>query len=243
MKASHDHSARGPEGGPQRTTLIVPGFHGSGPDHWQSWFEARLPEARRVIGIDWEAPVLARWAGAVRDAIDRAPGPVWVVAHSFGCLASVVAAADRPERVAGLMLVAPADPERFSLAGLRDANARPHQESLARWIPRTPLAAASIVVASTNDPWVRLSSAAYWADCWGSRLDPIGPAGHINTDSGHGPWPEGLERLQALQAATDSLPLGPLDETPHNRRGRHGALAHLRHGTRNDGHLFDPRGS
>ena len=24
-----------------------------------------------VIGIDWEAPVLARWAGAVRDAIDR----------------------------------------------------------------------------------------------------------------------------------------------------------------------------
>ena len=41
-----------------------------------------------------------------RDAIDRAPGPVWLVAHSFGCLASVVAAADRPERVAGLMLVA-----------------------------------------------------------------------------------------------------------------------------------------
>lgn len=78
----------------QHTTLIVPGFHGSGPTHWQSWFEARLPDARRVIGIDWEAPVLARWAGAVRDAIDRAPGPVWVVAHSFGCLASVVAAAE-----------------------------------------------------------------------------------------------------------------------------------------------------
>jgi hypothetical protein len=90
---------------------------------------------------------------------------------------------------------------------------------------------------------VRLSSAAYWADCWGSRLDQIGPAGHINTDSGHGPWPDGLERLQALQAASDSLPLGPLDETPHNRRGRHGALARLRHGTRNDGRLFDPRGS
>ncbi|MBP7628661.1 MAG: alpha/beta hydrolase, partial [Zoogloea sp.] len=27
----------------QHTTLIVPGFHGSGPTHWQSWFEARLP--------------------------------------------------------------------------------------------------------------------------------------------------------------------------------------------------------
>ena len=58
--------------------------------------------------------------------------------------------------------------------------------------------AGVIVVASTNVPWVRLSSAAYWADCWGSRLDPIGPAGHINTDSGHGPWPEGLVMFTRL---------------------------------------------
>ena len=38
---------------------------------------------------------------------------VWLVAHSYGCLASVVAAADRPERVAGLLLVAPPEPDRF----------------------------------------------------------------------------------------------------------------------------------
>ena len=49
--------------------------------------------------------------------------------------------------------------------------------------------------------------------------------------------------LQALQTACDDLPLGCIDEWRLNRRGRHGALAHLRHGTRNDGRLFDPRGS
>jgi len=103
----------------QHTTLIVPGFHGSGPAHWQTWFEAQVPGARRVSGIDWEQPVLPHWAQAVRDGIDHASGPVWLVAHSFGCLA--------------------------------------------RWIPRSPLGAPSLVVASTNDPWVRLSSAAYWA--------------------------------------------------------------------------------
>ena len=143
------------------TTLIVPGLHGSGPTHWQSWMEQQVPDARRVTGIDWERPVLARWANAVRDAIDQSPGPVWVVAHSFGCLASVVAAADRLHRVAGLMLVAPANPERFTPHGLRDANAHPDQESIARWIPREPLGVPSLVVASTDDPWVRLSSAAY----------------------------------------------------------------------------------
>lgn len=216
----------------QHTTLIVPGLHGSGPDHWQSWIETQVPDARRVPEIDWERPTLARWANAVRDAIDASPGPVWVVAHSFGCLASVVAVADRPERVAGLMLVAPADPDRFTPAGLRDATEYHDQDSLAQWIPRHALPAPSLVVASTNDPWVRLSSAAYWADCWGSQLVDIGPAGHINVDSGHGPWPQGLCLLQALQAACSDLPLGSIDETPVNRRGRQSALARLRHRTR-----------
>ena len=231
-----------PEEGRTPTILIVPGFHGSGPGHWQSWFEGQLPEARRIAGIDWEAPILARWAGAVRDAIDRTPGPVWLVAHSFGCLASVVAAADRPERVAGLMLVAPADPERFSLTGLRVPGDPHAPQSLARWIPDRPLALPSVVVASSDDPWVPLPTAARWAERWGSRLDEIGAAGHINVESGHGPWPEGLERLRALQAAAGSLPPGPVDGKPRNRRGRQGALARLRHGTRNDGRLFDPRG-
>ncbi|WP_374266440.1 RBBP9/YdeN family alpha/beta hydrolase [Zoogloea sp.] len=218
----------------QHTTLIVPGLHGSGPDHWQTWLEQQLPDARRVPDIDWERPILARWANAVRDAIDASPGPVWVVAHSFGCLASVVAAADRPNRVAGLMLVAPADPDRFTPGGLRDPGAYPDQASLSQWIPRQVLDAPSLVVASTNDPWVRLSSAAYWAECWGSHLEEIGAAGHINVESGHGPWPRGLALLQALQTACDDLPLGCIDEWRLNRRGRHGALARLRHRTRQE---------
>lgn len=194
----------------QQTTLIVPGFHGSGPAHWQTWFETQVPGARRVSGIDWEQPVLPHWAQAVRDGIDRASGPVWLVAHSFGCLATVLAANSRRERVAGLMLVAPADPERFTPQGLRDAGTSPELPSLARWIPRSPLGAPSLVVASTNDPWVRLSSATYWAQCWGCQLVNIGAAGHINVDSGHGPWPRGLALFKALQAAQGDLPLGTI---------------------------------
>lgn len=202
----------------QHSTLIVPGFHGSAPAHWQSWLETQLPDTRRVRGVDWEQPVLAKWANAVCDEIDTAPGPVWLVAHSFGCLASVLAAAHRPGRIAGLMLVAPADPERFTPTGLRDENSHPENGSVAGWIPRHPLGVPGIVVASTDDPWVRLSSAAYWANRWGCRLEEIGAAGHINTESGHGPWPRGLEILLALQAAGDDLPLGNFDEARPRRR-------------------------
>ena len=31
------------------TTLIVPGLNGSGPDHWQTWFERQLPDCIRVM--------------------------------------------------------------------------------------------------------------------------------------------------------------------------------------------------
>jgi predicted alpha/beta hydrolase family esterase len=213
------------------TTLIVPGFHGSGPAHWQSWMEKRLPNARRVSGIDWELPVLALWAAEVRREIDAAPGPVWIVAHSFGCLASVIAAADRPGRVAGLLLVAPAEPRRFSLFGTREQY--PGGDSVASALPTTPLGSPSVLVASRNDPWLEFNRAHDLAERWGSRLVDIGEAGHINTESGYGPWPQGLDLLAELQMAFDGFPLGTIDDIGTKGAGaRCSALARLRRQTR-----------
>lgn len=48
----------------QQTTLIMPGYQGSGPAHWQSWFETQLPDARRIAGIDRNAPVASIWFSA-----------------------------------------------------------------------------------------------------------------------------------------------------------------------------------
>ncbi len=47
----------------RQTVLIVPGYHGSGPGHWQSWLEGELPEARRVTGIDWDEPLAGALGG------------------------------------------------------------------------------------------------------------------------------------------------------------------------------------
>lgn len=222
----------------QHTTLIVPGLNDSGPGHWQSWMESQLPDARRVRQIDWGEPVLARWASEVRREIDEAAGVVWLVAHSYGCLASVVAAADRPERVAGLLLVAPPDPDRFSPFGLRASGCLSDRDGLASWIPSAPIGVPSMVVASRDDPWASLACTAYWADRWGSVLIDIGAAGHINVDSGHGPWPRGLALLQALRDSYTGLPLGSIDGARLTHKGKRGALARLRHRTRFDWDVF-----
>ncbi len=192
------------------TTLIVPGLHGSGPEHWQSWLQTRLSNARRVEQSDWEAPVLARWAGAVRREIDRAAGAVFLVGHSFGVLAAVAAAVDRRERIAGALLVAPADPERFTTAGLRPPGDEYCDAGIAADLPAEPLGFPSLVVASADDPWLRLTRAAWWAERWGSRFLCLGSVGHINVESGHGPWPEGKHLLETLQRTHNGVPVGEL---------------------------------
>lgn len=168
------------------TVLIVPGLGGSGPAHWQSWWQREAPDAARVEQDDWDAPELARWAERVGAALDRASSPAWLVAHSFGCLASACAGVRRPERVAGALLVAPADPARFGLAAA---------------VPATRLPFPSLLVASVNDDWMAFDRATHWAGCWGSRLINLGEAGHINAESGYGPWPEGLALLETLRAS------------------------------------------
>ena len=169
--------------------LVVPGLNGSGPAHWQSWIEG-LIGAQRVHQDDWSRPDIDSWSARVEAAIGAQARPVWLVAHSFGCLASVVAASRQPDRIAGALLVAPASPDRFGITSR---------------IPDTVLPFPAVLAASRNDPWMKFMSAAHWADRWGARLVDLGEAGHVNPESGHGPWPAGLELFRQLQASAPAM--------------------------------------
>lgn len=90
--------------------LISPGLHDSGPEHWQTRWQQLHPSFERVVQRHWDAPELPDWSDAVQRSLRRSAKPTLIVAHSFGCLAAVLATTAAPN-VRGLLLVAPADPE------------------------------------------------------------------------------------------------------------------------------------
>jgi len=170
--------------------LVAPGLDDSGPGHWQTLWQRRHPEMMRIVQEDFATADLARWAARVARAVEASPVPPVIVAHSFGCLATVRAVLAHDVVLAGALLVAPADPDMFGIAhGLLAA----------------PLHFPSTLVASTNDPWLRFVTAGALAVEWGSRLASAGRAGHINADSGHGQWVAGLGLLRDLAERAASV--------------------------------------
>lgn len=168
--------------------LIVPGWEGSGPDHWQSRWERSFKTARRVDQLDWDRPVKDEWVANLVAAVQQAERPVVLIAHSLG-VSTVVHAASvmNADRIAGAFLVAAPDLEGRDIWPVSDGGFTPP--------PAVPLPYPAVLVASTDDPYCPLSRARIFAHAWGAALIEAGPAGHINTASGHGPWPEGLMQL------------------------------------------------
>ncbi len=176
--------------------LIIPGWRDSGPGHWQSLWAEQLPGALRVQQEDWISPSRAAWVASITRTILDQGGPVVVVAHSLGCIATAHLPAEAAARIHGALLVAPADPERRGV--LADFAPVPYQ----------PLPYHSILVASSNDPYCPVRTAGAYARAWGSDFVRMQNAGHINLEAGFGPWPLGLALLHSLTGnhlATDPL--------------------------------------
>ena len=172
--------------------LIVPGLNNSGPQHWQSRWERLYPGFERIEQKHWDKPDLAIWSQRLRDALflktalNKPRKPILLIAHSFGCLTTVhTALAEGPpmkELIAGALLVAPADPEKFGVtAGLGASLPFP-----------------STVVGSLNDPWMEADQTVKWAKLWGAEYVDAGALGHINAESELGDWMVGLALLERL---------------------------------------------
>nr|WKF56711.1 hypothetical protein HUO10_001172 [Paraburkholderia busanensis] len=176
------------------TLLVLPGYQNSGAGHWQTRWEALDPAFKRVQMPDWDHPSRDAWCRTLEAAVTAAAAPVAFAAHSLGCLtvafwATQYASAAQLARVAGALLVAVPDPagEQF-----------PQDASGFAPVPLARLPFASMVVASSDDPYGGLPFSQQCATAWGSRWIGIGPCGHINTDSGLGDWDEGRRWLDSF---------------------------------------------
>lgn len=170
--------------------FIVPGLGNSGPEHWQTYFETLGDNFQRVNQQEWDAPACKDWIETIDKSIsDYDLSTVVLIGHSLGCSAIAHWAAKYKRKIKGAMLVAPSDMEApqytFPTKGFNP-------------MPAERIDFKTIVVASSNDVWVSLERAQYFANNWNSEFIAIGEAGHINVSSGFGEWKEGLEILKKL---------------------------------------------
>ncbi|HEY2607246.1 alpha/beta hydrolase [Paraburkholderia sp. RL18-103-BIB-C] len=180
--------------GQKLNTLVLPGYQNSGAGHWQTRWEERDPTFARVRMPDWDHPVRDAWCHALDAAVAAADAPVMFAAHSLGCLttafcASQYASAAQLAKVAGALLVAVPDPSEAQF---------PQNASGFAPVPLTGLPFATMVVASSDDPYGGVPFSRTCANAWGSRWVDIGARGHINADSGLGDWDEGRRWLASL---------------------------------------------
>jgi len=171
--------------------VLVPGLYDSGEEHWQSHWQRRFPAWRRISQRYWNQPDIDLWVDAIRRTLAQCQRPAILIGHSMGALACCALLAEPCSSVAGAMLVAPAEPARFELE---------------ERIPQHRLSVPSMVIASHDDPLLRLDRASHWAACWGSQLVDVGEAGHINAEAGFGPWPYGLSVLAQFASALGAPP-------------------------------------
>lgn len=163
--------------------VIVPGLRNSDEHHWQSLWQAHLPGSQRIHVDDWSTPNLEAWRAGIIAVLENLQTPAVLIAHSFGTLASASIAAEFPDKVAALFLVAPADPDKFGIAAQ---------------LPQDFLPVEAKVIASSDDPWMTETKAAYWSLLWGADYLRIKNVGHINSQSNLGLWSQGISLLHQL---------------------------------------------
>ncbi len=143
------------------------------------------------------------WGARIIEAVRAATRPVVLVAHSAGVSAIAHAAEHlHAGEVAGAFLVAPpSEKAKRAIAGMAPDFAVHRRETL-------PF--RSVLIASTDDPYCSIEEARELAAAWGSEFVDAGASGHLNSESGHGPWPDGLLRFAGFLRGLTAVPQKPI---------------------------------
>lgn len=187
------------------TLLLIPGLRDETPDHWQSILAGQYPAAVSLPALGRKNIDLAARLVQIEEAVQAIKGPVVIVAHSGGAIATAHWAQTTSAVIHGALLATPPlfagplGPEFPDLAEFQRHGWAP--------IPRSPLPFRSIVAASRNDPLGSFEGVSELAEDWGARLVDLGESGHLNPASGFGPWPAALGLVRELARLPPPAPI------------------------------------
>lgn len=175
--------------------LILHGYLGNSPEHWQTWLAGRLGENATYPTLpDPDHPRLEAWLQAL-DALRPADEHL-IVAHSLGCILWLhhLHRGGRPARA---LLVAP--PCGAVVPDIADFFPVPEVREHAP---------GSRMVCSDDDPFCpdRGAPGRYGA---GLAVDVLPGQGHLNATAGYGPWPEAEAWCAGQDSAITSSRIAP----------------------------------
>ncbi len=172
--------------------VIVHGYDGSGPGHWQHWLHRELegrgvPVAFPQFSAPVE-PVADVWVAELDAVIERSAEPVRLVAHSLGVWAvDHLLSRKGAGPIEAALLVAPPSP--WSLFEPIQSFLPPPRSREA-W---APLRDASLLLGSDNDDLAGEEEFVELGERLGVECQILRGAGHINAAAGFGPFPLALE--------------------------------------------------
>lgn len=174
----------------QERILLLPGLGDSGPDHWQTHWEAEYGFTS-VRQREWITPDAAEWVATLNTAIQSDPTPALLVGHSLACNLIVRWSMAHTGPVAGALLVAPSDVE---------APVYPAGTTGFSPMPMARLPFPAIVVASSNDDYVSVERSRQFAEAWHADYVLLENRHHLGSTARLGLWPEGLALLDRLRS-------------------------------------------
>ncbi len=182
--------------------VIVYGYDGSGAGHWQRWLEDELrARALRVAFPELPAPTAPqrdRWVETLAELVAAARAdadPVTFVCHSLGCWAvDHLLAEHGAEGVHGALLAAPPSP-LLPFEPVESFLPPPCRPDAWRAI-----AGRSLLVGSDDDLYASAEELEEIARTIGIPHRILPGVGHINVETGFGPWPFVLDWLESVGA-------------------------------------------
>lgn len=167
-----------------KKVLFLHGWGGSDRPHWQAWLASEVAADYGTVAFPLldnpHFPNKNRWLKQLRGLLETF-APDVVLCHSLGCTLWLHLCEEGEIKPVGhLLLVAPPRVD-LKLDSIRTFFPAP--------MPASLYAQHTTMVSSTDDPYISQEEAQALSKALDIPLHILPEAGHINSDSGFGPWP------------------------------------------------------
>ncbi|WP_151899329.1 RBBP9/YdeN family alpha/beta hydrolase [Sulfurimonas hydrogeniphila] len=176
-----------------KKVLLLHGWGGSDYPHWQSWLAGETAKEYGCVNFlkfsNFDTPKLAVWMQELESALADFK-PDIVICHSLAnTLWFHLCNTKKIPEIEKLYLVAPP-----SLT----CKIKELEEFFPVSTPAQLFAKETLLIASTNDPYMSLDEAKELQKTLHVKIKILNNAGHINTDSGYGKWEWMRKELQTV---------------------------------------------